>query len=235
MCGRFGFFAPREVAEARFDVAIDAAGFEPRYNIAPGQRILTIVSDRAAGRKARWQRWGLARGRVGAEERRPPLINARLETAAVKRTFRDSFRRSRCLIPASGYYEWEGETAPDPDHFELRPPPSHRPHWIEPADRAPFALAGIAVAWGFSAEGSDLWRCAILTLPAAGPVRRLHDRMPAVVPRGSEAAWVDPDLQDPDRIRALIETPSTLGWKLHVVSSRVNSPRNEGPELIAPN
>jgi len=215
-------------------VAIPAAGFVPRYNIAPGQQVLTVTSDHAAGRTARWQRWGLIPPWARADERHPPLINARLESAATKHAFRESFRRRRCLIPASGYYEWENETAPDPDRFELRPPPSHRPHWIAPADRAPFAVAGITSLWRSEGDDSQQWTCAILTLPAAGPARRLHDRMPAVVPRDSESAWIDPDLQDPDRVRALLLTPPDLDWSLHPVSPRVNSPQNEGPLLIAP-
>lgn len=230
MCGRFGFFAPREVAEARFDVSLDAAEFAPRYNIAPGQRILTILSDGGAGRRAGWQHWGLR----PADARRPPMINARLETAARKRVFRDGFRRWRCLIPASGYYEWENETTPETERFELRPPPSHRPHWIEPEDGELFAFAGIASVPEPDAADGVSRSCALLTLPAAGPVRRLHDRMPAVVPRGSEAAWLDPELRDPDRIRALLETPQDRVWQVHPVSARVNSPRNEGRELIAP-
>ncbi len=239
MCGRFGFFTPREVAEARFDVALDDASlnrrpFRPRYNIAPGQPILTVALQ-GNQRRALWQLWGLIPDWARSGQRHPQWINARVETADQKRAFRDAFRRARCLVLASGYYDWEKNSPPESDRFELRPPPSHRPFWIAPQDGAPFAMAGIySVREPGGEDGHASQSCAILTLAAAGAVRRLHDRMPAVVPRGLESAWLDPDLRDPGRVRALIETPADLGWELRPVSEAVNSPRNEGPELIDP-
>jgi putative SOS response-associated peptidase YedK len=239
MCGRFGLFASRESVEARFDVTIPGSDWAPRYNIAPSQAVLGI----SAGQVASSLRWGLIPsstppglrpGRVAPAHGRE-WINARVETVATKAAFREAYATHRCLVPASGYFEWEGKAAvADPNEpFRLTPPSARRPHWYELAGETVFAMAGIVASWRPEPDLEPIESCAVLTTEAVPGVAAVHPRMPLILPRDLEQEWLE-ERPTPERLAALVEAASTLSWSSRVVGDAVNSPRNEGGALIAP-
>src|SRR3989442_10476943 len=130
MCGRFTLTSTPEDLARRFglDAPPTAA---PRYNIAPGQDVLAIRAVAGAGRGAALLRWGLVPAWSDPGAAAAPLINARPETAAVRSAFREAFRTRRCIVPATGFYEWA-------DRGGFR-----QPYWIAPDDGAPFGIAGV--------------------------------------------------------------------------------------------
>jgi putative SOS response-associated peptidase YedK len=152
-------------------------------------------------------RWGLV-----APWTKAPLINAKSETAFDKPIFRSAMRLRRCLIPASGFYEWKttGKT--------------NQPHLFQLRDKGLLAFAGI---W----DGEAV---AILTTAANDLVRPLHERMPLILPTGVYGRWLDPALQDPEALRPLLAAYPAESMTASPVGSFVNNARNEGPECIAP-
>ena len=174
MCGRFTLTkSGEEVAEA-FDLD-EAPALLPRYNIAPSEPVLVVRQlEPGAARTASLSRWGLV-PRVAAEGR--PLINARAETASTRGVFKDAFAQRRCLVPADGFYEWQGPKGTKRQPFHL---------CLEGGEL--FGLAGI-VEPGPEAGTSTL---AILTTSPNALVQKIHDRMPLIVPRVDYARWLDP-------------------------------------------
>lgn len=217
MCGRFAFFSPAEAIQAAFGRRAPAEG-TPRYNIAPTQNVQALVAG--AGGEPAWRslRWGLipfwAKDRaIGSR-----LINARAETLGAKPAFRTAFRRRRCLIAASGYYEWHTRDG------------VKRPWFISRADEQPFAMAGVWDAWQ---EGPEtLHSCSIITAPANDFVRTLHHRMPVLLTSTDWPLWFDPAARRPDLEERLlaVQTVELQAW---AVSRRVNSPANDTPDLVA--
>jgi putative SOS response-associated peptidase YedK len=148
------------------------------------------------------------------------LANARAETAAAKPSFRNAFRRGRCIIPAGGFYEWQ-----------TRPDGSRQPHCFRAADGSVLGLAGLRERW----EGPDgvLDTCTILTTAANELMAPIHDRMPVVLPPSAYAAWLDPAGR-PDRLQDLLQPCPASFLQVHPVHPRVGNVRNEGPGLAAP-
>jgi putative SOS response-associated peptidase YedK len=180
MCGRFTLTSTPEELARRFglDAPPDAA---PRYNIAPGQDVLAIRARAGGGRGAVMLRWGLVP--AWSESASPgasgPLINARAETAAQRPAFRDAFRARRCIVPATGFYEWASRG-------DFR-----QPYWIAPPDGAPFGMAGLWERW-VAPDGARVESCAVLTVAANARLAELHDRMPAILAPDAYATWLDP-------------------------------------------
>jgi len=135
-----------------------------------------------------------------------PLINARAETAAHRRTFRDAFRARRCIVPASGFYEWA-------DRGDFR-----QPYWIAPRDGAPL---GIAAIWERARDGAPIESCALLTTAADAQIAALHDRMPAIVAPDAYPAWLDPSRAIADLEPLLVRLPPDA-LALRPVGTRVN-------------
>jgi len=147
------------------------------------------------------------------------LINARAETAAEKPSFRRAFRSQRCLVPASGFYEW------------AKTPQGRVPYLFRLADQPPFALAGLWDRWHGS-DGEELDSYTILTCAANGLLARVHERMPCILEREDEAAWLDPDLHEPEAVRALLQPYPAVAMEGYPVSAEVNSPAHDDPELL---
>lgn len=206
MCGRFSLTLSDIAALARawgaeVDLAL-LAGWRPRFNVAPGQQA-PLLRGPAGARRLALATFGLPAAH-GAQH-----VNARAETAAARPAFREALRRGRAVVPADGFYEWEG------------PPAARRPTWFHRPDGAPLLFAAV------SRPGSDGRPAfAILTCGAVAPVARLHDRMPVLVPPEALEAWLaegpPPPLPPP--------APGALAARL--VSPRVNSPRVDGPECL---
>jgi len=228
MCGRYTLHTEKEALAKRFALevsALDALGeWTPRYNIAPTQPVLAIVL-RDGRHEPRLLRWGLVPHWTRPGDPLPQWINARAESLATRAAFRDSFAQRRCLLPASGFYEWEAPRGP-----------SHRklPHFIARADQQPFAMAGIWARWR-TPDGSALESCAIVTREARGRVREIHARQPAILVGPAESAWLSPALDGRlAELAALLAPVADDELVARPVSSAVNSARNDGPALIEP-
>lgn len=221
---------PEEVAG--FLGLIELEGFPARYNIAPTQPILIVVSgDRQRPgsnlpeRKALLVRWGFTPGWVKDPRDFPLLINARSETAADKASFRAAMRHRRILIPASGFYEWH------------RPPKESgepaQAYWIRPKSGRIVAFAGLMETWA-SADGSEVDTAAILTTKANAAISGIHDRMPVVIAPEDFSRWLDCKTQEPREVVELMRPAGDDFFEAIAVSDRVNKVVNDGAELLAP-
>jgi putative SOS response-associated peptidase YedK len=152
-------------------------------------------------------------------------INARSETVHEKPTFRNAFKRSRCLVPATGYYEWATELG------KYKP---RQPIYVSRDENKLLAFAAIHDSWT-SPDGEVKQSVAIITREAVGELATVHSRMPMFLPRDRWETWVDPDLQDVEKVRGLFDNfQPDAGLRFWPVSDLVNSIKNNGPELIAP-
>jgi len=227
MCGRF--VSPDEAAiERAWHVGRESnAPFARRYNVAPTAVIPVLHLDSRAGRLALVAaRWGLIPH--WWKESKPPgfSFNARIEEAASKPMWRDACRGARCLVPAEGWYEWK-ERAHDAGGRRLK-----QQYFIRPRDRRPFCFAGVMARWVDRASGESVTSCAVLTTAAAGPLARLHERMPVILPIEAYAHWLDPDNPDLDALAALLEPAPDDRMQIYPVGMRVNNVMNDEPALI---
>jgi putative SOS response-associated peptidase YedK len=229
MCGRFTLHTEKDLLARRFEVNLGGIEeLEPRYNIAPSEAVLT-VRQADERRLAEAMRWGLVPSWTKDRESLPTLINARKETLPSKPSYRDSFRRRRCLILADGFYEWQAPAG------LVR---SKTPYWISLTTGEPFAMAGLWSEWrppDTEEPQATLRSCAIITIAASALLEGIHDRMPALLRRDAESAWLDPALNGRSaRLQELLVPVADDVLRVHPVSRRVNSTRNDGPELIEP-
>jgi len=213
MCGRFSLDATLEdlyialKIRARFNL-------QPRYNIAPGQPILALRNhpERVA-RELVHLRWGLIPSWMKEAPTAATMINARVETISEKPSFRTAYRRRRCLVPATGFYEWKGEKAPK------------QPYYIYLKDTRVFAFAGIWEHWT-GPDGEEVETAAILTADASPSIRRIHDRMPVIIREKHHDAWLRAEISAKDVLDKDME------FSYHPISRAVNNVQNDGPELI---
>lgn len=222
MCGRFVQRYAEELPERFMAIPLPgvAEQLTPRYNIAPTQRIPVVLASRDGERHIDLLRWGLTARRPPGVK--PPLLfNARAETLMEKPTFRRLLPARRCLVPASGFYEWEKA------HGEKIP-------WLfELADGAPFAFAGLYDRVT-DELGQEILACTLITTEPNELVAEVHNRMPVILPRASEASWLDPELAEPDDITALLGPYPAAGMRRVAVSRAVNDSRIDRASLIEP-
>jgi putative SOS response-associated peptidase YedK len=218
VCGRFAIGNPklRRIAEV---LGISFPEVLPRYNVAPTQEIPAIRRSAGDGYELLPMRWGL----VPHWSREPGTgfssFNARAESAATKPAFRDSFRSRRCLIPASGFYEWEHAGG------------CKHPWYFTDARGDGFAFAGLWDLWRGPDE--ELTSCTILVGPPNNIVGTIHDRMPVILPEEAYAVWLDPR-SSIERLRSLLVPFPSERMRAWPVSAAVGNPRNESPDLIEP-
>jgi putative SOS response-associated peptidase YedK len=216
MCGRYELHThPTAVALAlglEFPPEIT-----PRYNIAPTQQV-PIVRLREGERELSQLRWGLVPFWAKDPAIGNKLINARAETIASKPAFRESYRKARCLIPASGFYEWAKMT-------DGRKQPVH----IGMKDGSLFAFAGLWSRWG--PKGEALETCTIITTDANELCQQVHDRMPVILAPEHYAQWLDSAQPDP---AYLLRPYASDAMRVYPVSTRVNSPKNDDAAIIEP-
>lgn len=227
MCGRYVVTIPPQQLALDFDalLSIEQEPVDyPDYNVAPTKPVPAVLV-RGEQRVLSTLRWGLIPFWAKDPSIGAKMINARIESAAEKSAFKQSFARRRCLLPADGYYEWLA-LPPAPDGPKK---PRKQPYYIRPVGDGPLAFAGLYERWR-DAEGRELWSTTILTAAAAESMTWLHDRMPLTVPREGWDAWLDPAVNDPEQARALLDFAPD--WAAAPVSDQVNSVRNNGPELI---
>ena len=219
MCGRFQQSSDLAKLQERFGFGDAPAGFTPRWNLAPGQEAL-VVRVGEGGREAALLRWGLVPAWAQEAKVGYKMINARAEGVADKPAFRGPFRRTRCLVPVDGFYEWS------------RTPQGKQPYRLALASDEPFALAGLWDAWHGEAEGG-FESFTIITTGANQLVRPIHQRMPVMLRPGDEEAWLDPGSSAP-ALEELLRPFAASEMSATPVSPRLNSPTVEGPELIQP-
>ncbi|MDF1660419.1 MAG: SOS response-associated peptidase [Planctomycetota bacterium] len=218
MCGRFFLALDSLVLSEAFE--IPHWDFEPRYNIAPGQEILLVKGGRRKQRSAFHARWGLVPSWSPNPNKGSSLINARSESLLEKASFRDSYYHRRCIVPAQGFYEWSKGTKSS----------SKNPVAVSSASGSPLAFAAIWDRWQ-GADGQCVTSCAIITCPADGPLAELHPRMPVILGRKGVGRWLDGAGRD-DRGLSLLKACPEAWLKVHQVSPRVNSVKNDDPQCL---
>lgn len=211
MCGRYYLDSLPEELASQFSVT-NVPAFAPRYNVAPTD-LMPIVVEQDDERRMGPARWGLipfwARdAKIGYK-----TINARVESAPNKPAFREAWKRRRCLVPASGFYEWRKEG------------PVKQPYLIRPADGEPLAFAGLWERWK-DQENEVTISYTIVTCPPVPRIAKLHDRMPLVLGGGDRERWLAGSAY------ADLDGPGSIDFEIYPVSRKVNSPGNDGPELI---
>jgi len=218
MCGRFAFYSPHEAVQDLFGVRLPAA-FEPRYNIAPSQFVVALRAD-ARELEPAVLKWGLVPSWAKDPKIGNRLINARAETAHEKSAFRSAFKRRRCVILATGFYEWR------------RSGDGKTPYFVVMPDQQPFAMAGLWERWQ-DVEGTELQTCTIITMAANALMQPLHDRMPVILSPDNARRWCGSDGAERAAAQALLAANANEAIVYWPVSTMVNNPRNDGPELIA--
>ena len=198
----------------------DLPNFPPRFNVAPTQPvpIARLVNGK---RRFALVRWGLIPAWVKDPREFALLINARAEGIAEKPSFRAAMQRRRCLLPVDGFYEWQ------------KTPKSKRPFYVHPRAGGPMALAGLWETWS-DKDGGEIDTMAIVTCAANKYLSPIHDRMPVIVAEKDFGAWFDAEKTDVKTALALLKpAPENLLEALEI-STRVNSVKNDGPDLIEP-
>jgi len=219
MCGRLDLNDTRVEINRVFKTK-GGIPFPPRYNIAPTQPVLTVV-NMPAGRDAVLMRWGLVPHWVKDPRDFSVLINARVETILEKPAFRSSIKNQRCVVPASGYYEW------------LREGGEKQPFHISKADGHLMSLAGIYSTWE-GPNGEEIDSMAILTQEASGSLAKIHHRTPINLDDEQTDLWLDNKNVTAKEALTLVRPLEKVGMKAYPVSKQVNNARNEGEALIEP-
>lgn len=221
MCGRFSLGVDTQVIAERFEVAPGTFDWGPRYNIAPTQLCSTII---VSDNKRIWSqmRWGLIPHWSKEQKTAFQMINARADSVTSKPIYREIFKKRRCLVPADGFYEWKKTSR------------GKVPFRVTLNDEKPFAFAGLWDSWQ-DEKGVQLLSFTIVTTEANSLVAPLHDRMPLILKREDEAKWLDPSLQDTDKLEPLLKPYPAEDMKLYEVLPIVNSWKEDNPECIQKN
>lgn len=200
-----------------------ADGLPPNYNVAPTDRVYAVTEYRDERLLVSFQ-WGLVPSWAGDPRVGNRHINARAETVADKPAFKAAFQRRRCLIPADGFYEWQEREQ------------GKVPHFIHAAGGTPLALAGLWELWRDpeDLEGEPLLTCTIITTEASPELKELHERMPVMLEPKHWEPWLDSDFDDREALRRLLVATDHVPLSYHPVSQRVNSVRNNSPDLLRP-
>lgn len=237
MCGRYAASRnPDDLVEEFEVVEKPEQVLAPSWNVAPTQNVYAVLARPPRGeegapprRRLQVVRWGLVPSWAKDPSIGNRMINARMETVHEKPAFRRAFAKRRALLPADGYFEWYGEKKG-----------KKQPFFIHPTDGGVLAMAGLYELWRDPSVPEDadvdpwLWTVTVLTTTAPDDLGRIHDRMPLLVERERYAEWLDPDIDDPDRLRRLLVPAAPGRLTAYPVATTVNSVRNNGPQLVEP-
>jgi len=218
MCGRFAGFRPLEELIDHFPIDVHKTEATENYNVAHGQEVLAIARYEGQNHLVKFN-WGLVP--FWAKDKRigNKLINARSETAAAKPSFRDAFRKRRCLILADGFYEWKGEKG------------NRQPMFLTLPDGDPFAFAGLWEIWDNRGKEDSPYRsCTILTREASESVRVIHHRMPVILKPEAYDDWLNPANRHIKLLQDIIRDQARTDLASRPVSRQVNSVGNNRPE-----
>jgi putative SOS response-associated peptidase YedK len=219
MCGRFTQRKPASDVAKAFEL-VDVPELFPRYNIAPTQDVPIVRLGDDERRHLSLVRWGLIPFWAKDAKIGSSMINARSDTVAEKPAFKKSFLTRRCLIVADGFYEWRQTGGP-----------KKQPFYIKLKSDQPFAFAGLWDRWKHGA--TPIESCTIITTEPNELMATLHDRMPVILPPDSYALWLDPAVQEPERLQPLLCPFPSNEMTAYPVSTVVNNPRNEQAECVA--
>lgn len=217
MCGRFSLDALPDTLARHFDLP-EVPALGPRYNIAPAQDI-AVIRPGLQGRECVLLRWGLVPAWSSEPRTKYSTINARAESVADKPAYRHAFRHRRCLIPATGFYEWK-----QTDDTRI-------PHHIRMKDGGLFALAGLWERW--EKDATALESCTIVVTAANRLMAPIHDRMPVILDPARYVAWLDPDNTNEAALLAMLVPYADDLLEAWPVSRLVNNPANDSPRCLA--
>ena len=227
MCGRFTSKATKEEIEKEFAVEVGSDGANGtlaavRYNIAPGQ-IIAAVRETSERRKISPLKWGLIPTWAKDDSVGSKMINARAETIGEKPSFREAFKSRRCVIPASGFYEWQktDRGAKQPFYFYLK-------------EKEVFGFAGLWEEWLDKQTGDLVETCAIITTEANAVLKPVHNRMPVILQEKDYDCWLDEKLKDKGKLQNLLSPYPAKEMDSHAVSQAVNITANDSDELVIP-
>jgi len=221
MCGRFVGY--RSLDELKDFFPIDKAAVEAiaNYNVAPSQEILAIAKYDGENWLVKFH-WGLVPFWAKEISIGNRMINARSESIAEKPSFRNAFKKRRCLIPADGFYEWKGEKG------------RKQPMFITLPDHKPFAFAGLWETWNKDDPESPYKSCTIITTGASESIRAIHHRMPVILKPQVYEPWLDPENQDAVELGKMLKNEIVTELVSYPVSKQVNSARHSDPSCIEP-
>jgi putative SOS response-associated peptidase YedK len=217
MCGRYILEHTAEEVATRFGVQQVLFTLTPRYNIAPSQPVAVVTQNGV--RSLDGYKWGLVPSWAKDPQIGSRMINARAETLAEKPAFKSALMRRRCLIPADGFYEWKGKGK------------AKQPMRVHTRSGEMFAFAGLWEEWN-APDGSPLRTCTIITTNPNHFMADIHDRMPAILRREDEDAWLDTETKDVPHLLSLLRPYPDEELAAHPVSTQVNSPVFDSPQCV---
>lgn len=218
MCGRFTRTQSIPNLAQEFGVVEVNSDLTPSYNIAPTQEVAVIIT--AGVKTLAPVRWGLVPSWAKDMSVGSKMINARAETVSEKPSYRNAFKRRRCLVVADGFYEWQSVAG------------TKRPIYIRFKSGRPFGFAGLYEMWN-SPEGEGITTCAIITTQANELMRPIHERMPVIIPKEKEDLWLDPKTEDESLLLSLLKPYPADQMEAYPVSKKVNSPKNNSADCLA--
>ena len=230
MCGRYTLTAKQEEMARKFLLnparRVALQDFKPRFNIAPSQPVVAILEDgeRDVERVACMRRWGLVPFWAKDLNIGYKMFNARSETVSEKPVFRDAVKYRRCILPASGFFEWQRDNGRKPKV----------PYFFYPVDGEPLAMAGLWEKWkGPGPSGKTVESCCILTTRPNSVMAPIHDRMPVILEEKDFDCWLDRKMTTLEKLKPLFKPcPEDLLGR-RPISTLVNSAKNDGPEILA--
>ena len=218
MCGRFTRTDEVERIARELGIEMVQTTLEPSYNVAPTQKVAAVIHDDA--RRLVEMRWGMIPSWAKDASIGNKLINARAETIKEKPSFRKPFKRSRCLVVADGFYEWQ------------KTRDEKQPFYIRLKSGGPFAFAGLYDVWESPAE--TVTSCTIITTEPNELMASIHNRMPVILGKKEADLWLQDGERDADALLALLKPYPAERMEAYAVSKSVNSPRFNGPNCITP-
>lgn len=218
MCGRFSFSPLAKIIEDRFDVKVDPGQYTPRYNSAPSQS-LAVISN-ANVNELSYYKWGLIPFWAKDKNIGNKMINAKAETIMEKVSFKNPFKRKRCLVLSDGFYEWKKIN-----------PKEKIPYRIHMEDDSLFSMAGIWDTWK-DKEGNLINSFAIITTSPNELMENIHNRMPVILEKKDEKAWLKET--DTDFLQSLLKPFPAKQMTAYSISKLVNYPKNDSPEILKP-
>lgn len=223
MCGRITTKVSQQEIQELFNVVrgANSVDWTPRYNVAP-TTIVMCIRETGEGRELFPAKWGLIPSWAKDTKLAASCINARADTVATKPMFRSAFKNRRCLVVASGFFEWRKIDAKN-----------KQPHYITLASGEPMPMAGLWEQWT-NPEGEKVESCTICTVGANTMMARLHDRMPVILPHAMISPWLDPEIKDVDALQPILDQYPPDDMQDWEVSKDVGNVRNQGEYLIEP-
>lgn len=220
MCGRFEIHSTLEIIAKIFKIDPGTFDIKPNYNIAPSQDVAVVMNDGKKNCLASCH-WGFVPAWCKELKTGYRMINARAETVATNRTFRDAFQNTRCIVPVDGFYHWkkEGKT--------------RTPYYVRLKNGNPMGLAGLYNNWR-SPEGEEVCTFTIVTTDSNDLLSSIHPRMPVIIPGDGYRLWLDPAVHDRETLRALLKPYPSDEMEHYPVTPKVNSFKYNDPENIKP-